>query len=59
MYLHQPIETERFTNRSTFAKEKDWELVFVFKFNSQLRDRRMKGMHHNRCHLLLLMKTWN
>lgn len=36
MYLYQPIETEFFTNRSTFAKEKDWALVFVFKFNSQL-----------------------
>ena len=29
MYLYQPIETEFFTNRSTFAKEKDWALVFV------------------------------
>ena len=38
MHLYQPIETELFTNWTTFAKEKDWALVFVFKFNDQLRD---------------------
>ena len=41
MHFYQPIETEFFTNRSIFAKEKDWALVFVFKFNDQLRDLRM------------------
>jgi len=60
--LYAFLSTNRnwfFTDGSIFAKEKDWALVFVFKFNSQLRDLSMKGIHHNRCHLLLLIKTCN